>query len=289
MNRSLQQKIGARGHKWLVARIEEHPAWLVRELGEDYGVDIEAELAEQGVRGEILKIQIKSSTRVERRNGRVKLVLERRYLEYADCCRYPVIVVLVDVQTKQAWFLRLQDRLLHIRGTGSLDSDQSKWTTWIPEEQSIESGLDGELKSIAAWKGETQLVLSLIDALHAAASTCDETNRVVEAQETPQAADDVSEAVPTTSFGLTAQEGLDLWKLQGRDGRPRSLKTDKFQESCHATPVAGYGLPGKPTHSLEIISISYQLTFHSRGRFGDEYHTINLLQKSLHLPNRGPH
>jgi len=50
-----QQKIGAIGHKWLAALIEEHSDWLKRDLGEDYGIDIEAELTENGVRGKILK------------------------------------------------------------------------------------------------------------------------------------------------------------------------------------------------------------------------------------------
>jgi hypothetical protein len=170
--RSLQQKIGAIGHRWLMSQIEEHPHWLARELGEDYGIDIEAELTEQGVRGEILKIQIKSTENAEHRDGCVKLVIEKRYIEYARSCRYPVVIVLVDTQNKQAWYLWLQDWLLKMRGTdGPLDPNQASWVQWIPDQQTVSQGLGGELKSIAGWKGETQLILSLMDALRSAAAT----------------------------------------------------------------------------------------------------------------------
>jgi len=174
--RSAQQKTGARGHRWLMAHIEEHPDWLARDLGEDYGIDIEAELTEGGLHGEILKVQIKSTVHAERRNGRVALPIARRYIEYADTCRYPVILVLVDTKAKEAWYLWLQDWLLKIRGAeGRLDLDQSSWTCWVPEQQTIAAGLSGDLKSIARWKGETQLILSLMDALRSAAAIYDRT------------------------------------------------------------------------------------------------------------------
>ena len=155
-----------------MAQIEEHPHWLARELGEDYGIDIEAELTEEDVRGEILKIQIKSTKSVEHRDGQIKLRIEKRYIDYAHSCRSPVILVLVDTQEKLAWYLWLQDWLLKRRGTdGSLNSNQKSWTQWIPDQQTFNKGLDGDLKSIARWKGETQLILSLIDALRSATAT----------------------------------------------------------------------------------------------------------------------
>lgn len=172
--RSSQQKTGAQGHRWLMAQIEDHPDWLARDLGEDYGIDIEAELTEDGLHGEILKIQIKSTSHVERRNGEVAILVERKYIEYADTCRYPVILVLVDTETKEAWYLWLQDWLLKKRSTaGHLDSKQSSWMCWVPQKHTMASGLSGELKSVARWKGETQLILSLMDALRSAAATYD--------------------------------------------------------------------------------------------------------------------
>lgn len=155
-----------------MAHIEEHPHWLARELGEDYGIDIEAELTEDGVRGEILKIQIKSTEGAEHHDGRVKLTIDRKYIEYAESCRYPVILALVHTQSKQAWYLWLQDWLLKMRGAdGRLDPNQSSWVQWISDQQTVIKGLDADLKSIARWEGETQLVLSLMDALRSAAAT----------------------------------------------------------------------------------------------------------------------
>ena len=157
-----------------MAHIEEHPSWLARAQDEDFGIDIEAELTDPSPRGEILKIQIKSTEKVQRRNGRIAIQVDRQYVEYADSCRYPVILVLVDTAAKNAWYLWLQDWLLKIRGTvGRLDPKQSSWIYWVPEQETITTGLSGELKSIARWKGETQLVLSLMDALRAAAATYD--------------------------------------------------------------------------------------------------------------------
>jgi len=159
-----------------MAHIEEHPDWLARGLDEDYGIDIEAELTEGGLHGEILKIQIKSTGTAEHRNGQVAIPIERRYVEYADTCRYPVILVLVDTEAKEAWYLWLQDWLLKMRGTeGRHGPEQSSWTCWVPKQQTVSAGLSGELKSIARWKGETQLILSLLDALRSAAATCDRT------------------------------------------------------------------------------------------------------------------
>lgn len=100
-SRSLAQKIGARGHRWLAERIEAHPNWLARDLGEDYGIDLEAEHTADGLRGEILKIQIKSEARVEHRKGAVKFVIEKKYLDYAGSCRYPVVFVLVDTEASE--------------------------------------------------------------------------------------------------------------------------------------------------------------------------------------------
>jgi len=173
-NRVNAQKIGSRGHKWFVAHVEEHPHWLSRELSEDFGVDAELELTEHGIRGGILKVQIKSSDYVERRDGAIKFVIARKYLEYADACRYPLILVRVDLESKQAWYLWLQDWLLAQRTAGSpLMSDQESWIEWVPETQTIQAGLGGELKRIALWEGKTQLALSLADAMHAAAAIQD--------------------------------------------------------------------------------------------------------------------
>ncbi|MBW8315387.1 MAG: DUF4365 domain-containing protein [Thiobacillus sp.] len=194
-DRSSSQKTGSQGHKWLLAHIEEHPHWLSRELSEDFGIDAEFEMTEGGLSGDILKVQIKSSDHVERRDGAVKFIIERKYLEYADACRYPLIIVRVDVTSKDAWYLWLQDWLLDQRVTGSpLLTDQTSWTEWVSEMQSIRAGLDGELKKIARWEGSSQLALSLRDALHAATAIGDRRMMLLMADALASCADGLGQA-----------------------------------------------------------------------------------------------
>jgi hypothetical protein len=194
-DRALAQKIGSQGHKWLLAHVEEHPHWLSRELSEDFGIDAELELTEHGIRGDILKVQIKSSDHVERRAGAVKFVIDRKYLEYADACRYPLIMVRVDLASKEAWYLWLQDWLITQRISGSpLLSDQESWTEWVHETQNVDTGLDGELKKIARWEGSSQLALSLADAMHAAAAIRDRKMMILLADALASCADGLGHA-----------------------------------------------------------------------------------------------
>ncbi len=173
--RSSAQKIGAMGHKWLAARIEAHPEWLARELGEDYGIDLEAELtSDNQVKGDILKIQIKSQAGVEQRNDKIKFRIERKYIDYAESCRYPVVFVLVDTKAKAGWWIWLQDWLLEKQSVdGTLATTQASWVQWVAMDKTIDRGLNGEWAAIARWKGETQLTLTLLDALRSAAALYD--------------------------------------------------------------------------------------------------------------------
>ncbi len=169
--RTQAQKIGSRGSRILSVIVEEHPHWLVRDLTEDFGIDLEFELTESGVNGEIVKVQVKSAETVERSAQGVRASIDAKYLRLASTCRYPLIFTLVDVSTKEAWYVWLQDWLL--KGDPSLRErmfQQDSWTHWIPEGNTVQRGLDAELKSIAKWEGESQLVLSLIDALRSAVS-----------------------------------------------------------------------------------------------------------------------
>ena len=171
-HRALSQKIGSLGHKWLLSHVEKHPEWLSRDLGEDFGVDMEFELTSPEIRGEILKVQVKSSTKVSRKDGYVQFHIARKYIEYAASCRYPVILVVVDVEAENAWYIWLQEwLLLHRSFESPLRVTQESWVEWVSERQTLQHGLEGELKAIAKWEGQTQLVLSLLDALRSAVAT----------------------------------------------------------------------------------------------------------------------
>jgi hypothetical protein len=169
--RSPSQKIGSRGQRFAMSLIEDHSEWLARDLTEDFGVDAEAELTNTGINGDILKLQFKASERVRQKGNNVEFRIARKYLEYARSCRYPVIFVRISLADRQAWYLWLQDWLLWQRASGN-EPDESV-TVWIAQSQTLASGLDSSLRDVARWRGETQLALSLIDAMRAATAIFD--------------------------------------------------------------------------------------------------------------------
>ena len=170
--RSNQQRVGSFAQRWVGALIAEHQAWIARDLSDDFGIDLEAELAAPEVRGEILKLQIKASERLERAGDLVSIRVEKRYLMYAAACRYPLILVAVDTAAKEAWYVWLQEWLLTAMGPSEiLSTEQASWTLKIPAQQTLSKGLEWDLREIARWRGKTQLILSLLDALRAASAT----------------------------------------------------------------------------------------------------------------------
>jgi hypothetical protein len=91
--RANSQKIGSRGHRWAMAHIEKNESWLVRGLDEDFGVDAEVELSEDGIVGQILKLQFKTSANEKPKDSQIRFDIEPKYLEYAKTYRYPVIFI----------------------------------------------------------------------------------------------------------------------------------------------------------------------------------------------------
>lgn len=170
---SYEQKIGDRGEQWMLSEITNHPApsWITRRLEKDYGVDAEAELSSNGVKGEIIKLQCKTSENVPRKDGCVRFDIEKAYVDYALSCRYPLILVRVDISAKQAWYLWLQDWILKDPRANNPAQQQQQYTVWVSEPHTLSSGLNKRLPDIAAWRGDTQLRLSLRDAMRAAAAT----------------------------------------------------------------------------------------------------------------------
>jgi len=173
-SRTDAQKKGSLGEKLVLFKIEKHRDWLSRSLDEDFGIDCEAELTEYGVRGEILKIQVKSSQSVARRDGCIKVEVERKYVDYARTCRIPMLLVRVDLEEEEAWTLWLQDWILRKRSQGTDFTTAGPWTTWVPRSETLDAGLNGILKDIAQWRHRSQLVLGLLDGLRAAAAIADE-------------------------------------------------------------------------------------------------------------------
>jgi len=157
-----------------MSKIEDHDDWLARSQDEDFGVDAEAELTEGGVLGHIIKLQFKSTEVVKRTPNEIRITIDRKYIDYAKSCRYPVILIAADLTAREAWYLWLQKWILEERAKGERLQSQDSYSRWIPESATLDRGLDEDWKNIARWRTETQLVLSLIDTLKAATASYDE-------------------------------------------------------------------------------------------------------------------
>lgn len=169
--RTRAQQIGSEGQRLVEYVIASSKAWIARAQDEDYGVDLEAELAIPNVSGQLLKIQIKASERVPINKRGVSFVLDHALVAYADVCRVPIIHVRVDLRRERAWYLWLQRWLLEQRRRGiGLTELPNRISVGVPESNTLESGLKGELQEIARWSTNEQLVLVLNDVIRTAAS-----------------------------------------------------------------------------------------------------------------------
>ncbi len=169
--RTESQKIGAEGHRFVQFVISSNDGWIVRGLEEDFGIDLEAELTEEGVNGYILKLQVKSSKNIKVTENIVSTNIPTSLVRYANTCRIPVILIIVSVTEKKAWYLWLQKWIVDLRKSGGSIEDLGKSVTvYVPSNRTLETGLEDDLKKIARWATDTQLVLSLADTLRTAAA-----------------------------------------------------------------------------------------------------------------------
>src|SRR5262249_7728519 len=149
-------------------------SWIARTQDEDFGIDLEAELSSPRVSGQLLKIQVKASNSVEITNNRVPCQIPRKLAAYADSCRLPVILVRGDLERQEAWYLWLQQWLLENRRSGlGLNDLPETVSHHIDINSTLKNGLTGELRNIAQWQTDTQLVLTVNDAIRTAASVYD--------------------------------------------------------------------------------------------------------------------
>jgi len=165
------QRLGSQGQTLVAHLINSSGDWIARSQDEDYGIDMEAELSSPFVSGQLLKIQVKTSKSIETTNKGIWCQVPRKLAAYADSCRLPVILVRVDIQKQQAWYLWLQQWLLDKRRAGfGIKGLPEQITHHIPTGSTLAVGLAGELRSIAQWQTRAQLVLTVNDAIRTASS-----------------------------------------------------------------------------------------------------------------------
>jgi hypothetical protein len=160
--RTNSQRIGRAAQRFVELQIEKSGNWISRRQDEDFGIDLEAEISEPSVSGQIVKIQVKGTESQVITQDDVKLVLETKYLRLAESLRIPLVLVHTD--TEQAWFLWLQGWIVDQRRAGREAFDETVTRT-IPLTDTLAAGLQGALLKIARWEHETQMVIALKDTL----------------------------------------------------------------------------------------------------------------------------
>ncbi len=176
--RTRSQRIGDAGQNFVRETVDGHQHWMCRAQDLDYGVDLEAELApteedEQRPSGRLLKLQVKSTENVEMTNGQIAISLDRQFLDYAQQFRLPVLLIVVEPSMRRAWWLWLQEWLLHHEVRLAASPRTSTVTVHIPDTQTLEAGLNGSWQRIAAGQAPAAVVLSLRDLVAIASSDRD--------------------------------------------------------------------------------------------------------------------
>lgn len=166
------QRTGKHGERFVEDLIGHHPRWVVRTQDEDYGIDLEAELADpigdgQELRGQLLKIQVKARGQLNRADGRILISVERSWIAYAMAFRVPIILVVIERDTDQCWWLWVQEWAL-IHEEELANAETTTVTVRIPEAQTLAAGLDGELPHIAEGRPASAMVLALRGVLEVA-------------------------------------------------------------------------------------------------------------------------
>jgi hypothetical protein len=116
--------------------------WIWQMLAPDYGIDVELDLVEpvttvdiqgdietldpheQIMTGTILWIQIKSVQKFETKKDEVQFTLETPLLRYALGCQIPIILVVANLETRQLYWLHLQNKYVMHQKTITLSGGE---------------------------------------------------------------------------------------------------------------------------------------------------------------------
>jgi Domain of unknown function (DUF4365) len=173
-DRTEAQILGSQGESLVAHIINSSGDWIARAQNEDFGVDVEAELAVPKVGGLLVKIQVKASRTVEIADKGVACQIPKKLAAYAESCRLPVVLVRVSIEEQRAWYVWLQRWLLDRQHIGLRTEDMPQSVTHhIPLDSTLQAGLEGELRDIAQWRTRTQLVLTVNDAIRTSAAVYD--------------------------------------------------------------------------------------------------------------------
>ncbi len=135
--------------------------WIVRPILKDYGVDFEVELVDQEiVSGDRIWVQLKSTEEAKKATARwpvaerfpdlpsdgngnitadyIPYSMDMKEIDYAQRCHFPLLLILVDLAAKDAYWLPIRDEVeLHLSGANRPAADQKSATLKIPTWNSL--------------------------------------------------------------------------------------------------------------------------------------------------------
>ncbi|KYP13496.1 DUF4365 domain-containing protein [Flavihumibacter sp. CACIAM 22H1] len=165
MKRSIAQQLGSLGQHMVKVEIEKSQCWIARDQNEDFGIDLEMELAIHEVSGKIIKVQIKSHQQVEQVGDFVYERLPKSFLRYAYECRIPVILIVASISSGEMWYAWLQKWLYDTNNKVNIYDELISQSIQINihKHSLLKDDLNGQLISIATWENETQKLITLYD------------------------------------------------------------------------------------------------------------------------------
>src|SRR3546814_16926844 len=103
--RTNNQRKGTKGEWFVEGLFDEHPRWLSRPQTRDFGIDLEAELADpvpggMKLRGRFLTTKVKTRKKLRRAGDYILLYVELFWLNYACVLRVTAILVVFDEKSE---------------------------------------------------------------------------------------------------------------------------------------------------------------------------------------------
>lgn len=163
--RNVSQRIGKVGERSVETVIDDHPRWIARRQDSDFGIDLEAELAESGpdgqlLQGQLLKVQVKAGAKLSKIGKHITVKVERAWLEYACQFRVPVILVAATSDGQRTWWVWVQEWALLNEQRRSASTAKTIMLR-MPVERTLATGLDQALAEIATGRHPAAMALAL--------------------------------------------------------------------------------------------------------------------------------
>lgn len=166
-DRGKAKRIGDTGEAVAKAIIAKSGDWIARDQHIDVGIDLEAEVDEEGAFGAFLKLQVRSTTDASPpkvSGAKTSISVSKTLLRYAMECRLPVVLIRIWLQDESACFVWLQEWIEDHRDSLGLDeAEPATVSVDIPLDNDLRAGLRGRLKEIARGSTLLQFRLSLRD------------------------------------------------------------------------------------------------------------------------------